>query len=125
MSVSLINRTNYILRSDDSDGQLTKKPRKIKKEKGLRKNIRQIISDDKLDARTLEAREAENERIKRQKERYFFPFAQGYDMKYIRFCKRYSGNQCRILTKWKRFLFSNLVIEIYPSTLDLTLYVHH
>ena len=45
-----------------------KKPRKEKK-KGQRKNIRKIIGDDKLDAKTLQARQEEIERAKKAEER--------------------------------------------------------
>ena len=58
-------------KSSKSAPQKAKKARKEKKtkEKGKRKNIRKIIGDDKLDAKTLQARQEEIERAKQAEER--------------------------------------------------------
>ena len=71
----------------------SKKRKKARKEKGTRKNIRKILDDDKLDARTLEARAAEEARLKRIQDRQ------------ARYCSTNSSD--RLMNICYRFLQSN------------------
>ena len=69
----LKNKTNFDHKTahSDAESKSTQKLKKARKEKkkGTRKNIRKIIGDDKLDAKTLQARQEEIERAKKAEER--------------------------------------------------------